>query len=70
MGGGTDDGQAIRSVPLLLLGPAGRAAHPGIGLGLTHLGQTTNAAVAPLVVASPAYLSLVWCAPIHLSAPP
>jgi hypothetical protein len=49
----------VRSLPILL-GQSGRAARPWLGLALAHLGQTTNAAVAPLVVASPAYLSLVW----------
>ena len=46
----------LRSVPILF-GQQGRANTPWIGLALTHIAQTTNAAVAPLVVASPAYLS-------------
>jgi FLVCR family MFS transporter len=49
----------IRSVPIVL-GQSGRAAQPWLVLSLAHVGQTMNAAVAPLVVASPAYLSLVW----------
>ena len=52
----------LRSVPILF-GQQGRANTPWIGLALTHIAQTTNAAVAPLVVASPAYLSLVWFPP-------
>jgi hypothetical protein len=49
----------IRSVPALFALEF-RAAHPWLTLAFTHLGQTTNAAVAPLVVASPAFLSLTW----------
>ena len=49
----------IRSIPILL-GQSGRATQPWLVLALAHFGQTMNAAVAPLVVASPAYLSLIW----------
>ena len=45
----------VRCAPLVLP-PAQRAA----ALGAVALGQFLNAAVAPLVVASPAFLSLLW----------
>lgn len=48
---------AVRCVPALL--PAGMRSS-SIALASVYIGQFLNAAVAPLVVASPSYLSLVW----------
>ena len=47
----------IRSIPAVVssdLRTSGRA------IAAVHIGQALNAAVAPLVVASPSYLSLIW----------
>lgn len=49
----------VRSIPALF-SSSFRATHPALTLLLIHVGQTINAAVAPLVVASPAFLSLTW----------
>ena len=49
----------VRSIPALF-SSSFRATHPALTLLLIHIGQTVNAAVAPLVVASPAVLSLTW----------
>jgi hypothetical protein len=48
----------LRCAPLLL--PDGSRAGNAAGLAGVYVGQFLNAAVAPLVVASPSYLSLVW----------
>ena len=48
---------ALRLLPAWL--PRAQRAS-ALSLGVTHLAQFLNGAVAPLAVASPAYLSLVW----------
>ena len=53
----------LRCVPLIVGGDAraaaGTAAHSWT-LAAVHIGQFINAAVAPLIVASPAFLARVW----------
>jgi len=64
-------GAALRSAALLLPSDASgfedRATHGSAGhtwaLVLVHAGSILNAAAAPFVVISPAYLSLVWFPP-------
>jgi hypothetical protein len=49
----------LRCVPIAM-SPATRAANHDAVLAIIHVAQFLNGSVAPLVVASPSYLSLIW----------
>lgn len=49
----------LRALPAIMTNSS-RAEHAELILALTHIAQIINAAVAPLVVASPSFLSLTW----------
>lgn len=50
----------LRALPAVVLSAAARARHARMIVAITHVAQILNASAAPLVVASPSYLSLHW----------